>query len=721
MKIAIKIIGALMVLCIAIVVAIASILTSMDYGRFKSNLAELVQDATGRELVIAGDVDLAWSLNPTLSVTDVTLANAPWALKADGLSTEPLIKLARLDAKIALRPLLSGRLDISYIVMDGVDIVLQTDGFGKANWEFTPPQAPSEPQEKSLTMQGVDALSQQLVFTPDVRDVRLKNVRVTYKDGASGTQIHTDLSRADFMADGFDSAIHGLVEAVYNTVDVQAEVDLGSLAQLVGEGGAAFPVKAKISAPYLSADIIGMVDQPSAGMALNARLQLKANDSSTLSQLLGMKLPELGAVTVLSSISGSGPSYSFKGIDVQLGNSDFAGNVDVRLDGVRPQVTADLTSSLLDVNALLGIVPAHAEKGPALERLFTTDPLDLSALSIIDADVSLAAKRITVKELALTKTSINAHLKDGSLDVSSLALTLEEGRLLARGKIDQSGETPVVSVHASMRGLDAGKVAAMIGQGRIVTMDLDGEVDVQGTGASTQALAASATGYVNLIGRDGQINDKAFTDLTEGIGSIFPWVSNKDANQISCFVAKWPLDKGNALAQAVMLDTSGVNVRVTGNVDLPGELLHLTVHTKAKKVSLSSFAVPIRVKGPLLNPRIDVSPGEAVVDTVGGVVLAPTKLVAGLLVDALSLFASEETLKAEALKNDPCINALSESKTSPPAVDKGTVKPLPNAKDKPEPKSEPLLSPNSGQDPSKSSGDPQKDLKKVGDALKKLF
>lgn len=717
MKIAIKILGALAVLCIAIVVAIASILTSMDYGRFKGDLAELVQDATGRELVIAGDVDLAWSLNPTLSVTDVTLANAPWASKAEGASNAPLIKLARLDAKIALRPLLSGRLDISYIVLDGVDIVLQTDGFGKANWEFTPPQAPTESQGKSLTMQGVDALSQKLVFTPDVRDVRLRNVRVTYRDGASGAKIHTDLTRADFTAEGFERAIQGVVEAVYNTVDVQAEVELGSLAQLIGDSGAAFPVKAKISAPDLSADIIGTVDQPSAGMALNGRIQLKANNSSTLSQLLGMELPELGAATVLSSVSGAGTSYSFKGIDVQLGNSDFAGNVDVRLDGVRPQVTADLTSSLLDVNALLGIAPAHAEKGPELERVFTTDPLDLSVLSIVDADVSLAATRITVKELALTKTNLKAHLKDGTLDVPSLALTLDEGRLLARGRVDQSGEVPSVSVHASMRGLDAGKVAAMIGQGRIVTMELDGEVDVQGTGASTQMLAATATGYVNLIGRDGQINDKAFTDLTTGIGSILPWVSNKDANQISCFVAKWPLDKGNAVAQAVMLDTSGVNVRVTGNVDLPGELLHLTVHTQAKKVSLSSFAVPIRVKGSLLKPRIDVNPGEAVVDTVGGVALAPAKLVAGLLVDAISLFASEEVLKAEALKNDPCINALSAGKTSPPAEDKSPPKPLPAAKDKTEPK----RAPQPSSDPSKSSGDPQKDLEKVGEALKKIF
>jgi hypothetical protein len=42
---------------------------------------------------------------------------------------------------------------------------------------------------------------------------------------------------------------------------------------------------------------------------------------------------------------------------------------------------------------------------------------------------------------------------------------------------------------------------------------------------------------------------------------------------------------------------------------------------------------------------------------------------------------------------------------------------LPAAKDKPEPKREPQPS----SDPSKSSGDPQKDLEKVGDALKKIF
>jgi len=697
MKTGLKIASGLVVLIIAIAVAIVSVLSSMDYGRFKGDLSKMVYDATGRELTIAGDLQLALSLTPKLTVTGVSLANAPWAGKT------PMVQLQRLDAQVALKPLLSGRLEVDFIELVGLDFTLQTDGKGKANWEFTP----AKPQASESAAQSIaQGTAQKLKLTTSVRDVRLRNVHITYLDGATGAEVETDLKRADFTADHMDSPLKGNFVAIYNNVAVRARAELGSLGLLIASKGEPFPVDLKLSAPGLSADIVGTVDQPSAGMAVNMHINAQAQNSKTLSKLAGVDFPDVGALALKANVSGSGTAYSFKGLEATVGNSDLKGNADVDLSAKRPAVVAKLSSSYLDLNQLAGLNAQDDDDGPPLTRLFTTDPLPFNVLKTADADVSLTATRVRVHDLSITDVNAVAKLKDGKLRLQPLRLTFDEGRLNARVSVDGSTATPKVAVRASVRDLDAGTIAALFGQGRIVSLKLDGEVDVKSAGATPQAMAAGLGGSLNLIGRNGLIHDEKFKDLTEGIGSILPWAGDKDANAISCFMAKMPINKGDVVAETVLLDTSGVTVRVTGNVDLPGELLHLTVNTDAKKTSLATFAVPVRVKGPILEPRIDVDPADAVVGTVGNIVTAPAKLIAGLLSDTISLVESDKAKKEAAEKNDPCLQALGRGKTAektqapPPA----TETPDEKAKDK-----------------SKSSGDPLKDVEEVGKALKKLF
>jgi len=705
MRIGLKIIGGMMVLVIAVVVAIGATLLSMDYGQFKTDLAKVVQDATGRDFTINGDLSLALWPNPKLMVTDVTLANASWG--RDG----PMMTFKRLDAQVALRPLLSGFLDVDYIVLDGVELVLQTDGQGKANWEFTPAAAPSTLTGQLAIKGETNGPVRKLQFTPHVRDVRLRDVHVTYIDGATGAEVVTDLKRANFTAEHMDSQIKGTFDAIYNGIDVEAQAELGSFAQLIGTSGAAFPVNLKLSAPGLSADIVGSVDQPSAGMAIKARINAQAENTQTLSALVGETLPKLGRIDFRTNLSGSGTTYRFEGVEAQFANSDVTGNADVNLSGARPRVKAKLSSALFDVKALMAMNADASDDDVARERVFTTEPLAFDVLHRMDADADISVKRVVLDTITLTNANAGLRLLGGKLSLNPLRLNVDDGLLTARIVVDASLETPKVDVRASARGLDAGKIAAMAGQGRIVTMDVDAEVDVKSAGASTQALAGALSGYVRLIGRDGHINDDLFKDVTTGIGSIMPWASNKDANTISCFLAKLPIANGNTVAETVLLDTSGVLVRVTGNVDLAGERLHLTVTTKAKKTSFASFAVPIRIKGALLAPRTDVDPGEALVGTVGNIVKAPAKLITGLLSETLSLVQGEQAIKDATAKNDPCVQALSGGKTADgPVTRSQTSTPSPGGE-----------TPKTLQDPSKSSGDPLKDVERVGEALKKLF
>jgi len=54
----------LVVLVVAVVVAGIAILKSQDFNQYKALIAEKVKEATGRDLTLAGDVDLGHFLEP---------------------------------------------------------------------------------------------------------------------------------------------------------------------------------------------------------------------------------------------------------------------------------------------------------------------------------------------------------------------------------------------------------------------------------------------------------------------------------------------------------------------------------------------------------------------------------------------------------------------------------------------------------------------------------
>jgi uncharacterized protein involved in outer membrane biogenesis len=602
----------------------------------------MVKDATGRDLVIAGDLNLAVSLSPTLEVFNITFANAPWGEAGD------MVSLKQLDAKVDLLALLQGRVDIDYVVLDGLKVVLQTDGKGRANWEFDAPRA----VDAAATSDG------SLMLVPSVRDVRLKDVDVTYIDGATGKRLNLVLLRADFKADSVAEPMHASLVAMYQGVEIDAVVDMGSLSHLVSDTGGPFPVNIEVGAPGLKAALKGSVDQPRAGLKLDANVNLSVNDSATLATLAGMELPNVDGLTATVNIQGGGTRYALNAIDMKVGNSDLGGDVVVTFADARPRVAGKLTSRLLDLGQMFGIAEFKSSSGGgADEKVFDATPLPLDALEAIDADLNVQADQITLATLAFDAVKADVKLNAGKLDVAPLSLSFEEGGIAAALQV--SGQA--LNISTTVRALDVGRVLKALGKDEMLSLAVNGKIDVASTGASVHHWISNLNGSVRFSGRDGRLNDKTINSLTTSLSSMLPWVKHKDASVITCMVANWPVKNGNAIAETVLMDTPGFSVAVTGNVDLGGERLHLTIIPRAKASSLTSFAVPVRLKGPLSAPYMDVDPGDALKGTVGNIVKVP-----GTLLDDLLNITGQT--KSGANANDPCVKALSGGNSEPSQV-----------------------------------------------------
>src|SRR5207253_3466876 len=107
------------------------------------------------------------SLEPKLMINDVVLGNASWGKSPQMLSAR------RVEAEVALLPLLQRRFEITHLTLVEPMISLETDAGGKGNWEMTTAAAAS-----TAAGRPANALA--------VGDVSVKDGALTYRDGETG-------------------------------------------------------------------------------------------------------------------------------------------------------------------------------------------------------------------------------------------------------------------------------------------------------------------------------------------------------------------------------------------------------------------------------------------------------------------------------------------------------------------------------------------------------
>lgn len=119
--------------------AYAAVPLFVDANAWKPALVQAVKDATGRELVIDGQMRLRMFPQPRLSVQRVHFANAKGATGAQ------MVEVRWVGASPSLWALLRGRLEVGRLILSHPVIVLETDADGVPNWQFRPGAGAEQP------------------------------------------------------------------------------------------------------------------------------------------------------------------------------------------------------------------------------------------------------------------------------------------------------------------------------------------------------------------------------------------------------------------------------------------------------------------------------------------------------------------------------------------------------------------------------------------------
>ncbi|MBE9555009.1 MAG: AsmA family protein, partial [Proteobacteria bacterium] len=379
-------------LVVALVVGAIAVLMTTDFNKYKPLIAEQAKEATGRDLVIAGDLEIGISLTPSVSVAGVTLSNAKWGKRPE------MIKVERFEAQMSLIPLAFGIIDVQRIVLVGADILLEVDKKGRANFDFKAPGAKEEPAAPAE--QPVEAEEDGALPIPVVREVVIRDSRLTYTDAKAGASHEASIDELTINGEGPENPIEMLFKGSYNKADIKMTASLGAPIELIAPTKP-YPVALTLEAGGANISVKGTIAEPMAGKGLNLAVSVTGSQLGDLSAVAGAEVPKLGAYSMSTSVTGDpATALNLVGFKGELAGSDVSGDVTVNLKGKRPFIDAKLKSKLIDVTALGGAAggaaPTGDEKQPAKpgDRMFPDDPLPVEGLRAVDAKLVFDADMI---------------------------------------------------------------------------------------------------------------------------------------------------------------------------------------------------------------------------------------------------------------------------------------------------------------------------------------
>ena len=111
-----------------IVVALVCVVVFVDPNDYRDDIEKLVEQKTGRELTLGGELKLSVFPWIALETGPASLGDGP------GFGPEPFVSIKEAHVGVRLLPLLRGKIEVGNVKLDGARIRLITDESGRENW-----------------------------------------------------------------------------------------------------------------------------------------------------------------------------------------------------------------------------------------------------------------------------------------------------------------------------------------------------------------------------------------------------------------------------------------------------------------------------------------------------------------------------------------------------------------------------------------------------------
>ncbi len=640
-----------LILFVVIIGAVAAVAVPMlvpaDYMR--DQITQVVKQQTGRDLTVAGET--SFSIVPDIGVRlgQVALSDPPKMSKGTTLTMDAL------TVNLRLLPLLSRQIEVKQFVLERPVFDLRVDKNGLQNWDFAQ-VTPVEPARRVVQAQAGGLAGAQLQNLR-LGDVRIMDGTVKYRDERTSTALQVDAINVTLILPAIDEQLEAKGTFDWQKEQVAINGSLDSPQSLLANK--ATPANVSLTSSHMTGTFKGEIEL---GEVPRAKGTLNGSSPSlrNLAAWLGNPVPTqggFGTAALESVLTATPQAISLSPMELAMDGMKGNGNAQLRLSGAKPHLRLKLALDKLDLNVFFQPAPidvratprpasapqgagqqddggtqpdqslgdfidqlnqqdeGRAKKSAPLVRGWSQRAFDFSGLKLIDADADLTTNALFYKRIRVGKSVVKAILKSGQLNADLNELQLYGGQ--GRGRLTIYGDRAVPALGAAFN--IAGVSALPIMTDALAFDWISGKanftVAISGAGRSESEMVRSLQGNGTVRFTDGAIEGLNIPQMIRSVslGQIQGTQrSSRLKTDFSELSGTYTIQNGIISNSDLQLVGPLLRAGGKGIVDLPREVIDYSLEPRlvaslqgqGGDTDMTGVVVPIKIKGPLDNPRI---------------------------------------------------------------------------------------------------------------------
>jgi len=626
-------------LLLLIAVIISGIFLFVDPNEYKDGIATAVQEATGRQLTITGEIKLSIYPWIGLSLGATQLSNA------EGFGNTPFASVETVEVKVKLLPLFKQRLEMQKIRLYGLRANLAKNKAGVSNWDdlatstatmsdkqpdTETPKSQTTPVTKepaqamvalgALAIDGLELENAYLEWNDQQANQHVVINKLTLRTGALALPAPVDLSLSlDIKVKNPEVDGHvdfaGQVSFDLDTQQYYAN-NLELTVKATGPGLPASPMEAQLLA-NVKTDLkqqhitLNNLKLNTLGTSMTGQVNITGLDTSpaasgkiavasfspiTVTKKLGIDLPKTTDAAVLNKVNlnfdfnSNMDGARLNNLTVMLDDSKLTGSTSVK-NFSAPAIRFDIHVDDIDIDRYLPPTTVTSTTSisvpsPGAATAAATQ-LPLEPLRALNIDGNFKLDKLKITGAHSTDISLRVHAKEGQITLNPIKANLYKGTYKGNIALDVRKDKPKLSFNEALSGVNVGPLLKDTMGKELVSGTANASAQLTATGFELAAIKKTLNGKAKFSFLNGAIKGVNIGQMIREANAKLnkkpkpPKTNNEtDFAEMS---GSATIKNGNVRNQDLVMKSPLLRIHGKGSADLPRQKIKYLANTSIVK------------------------------------------------------------------------------------------------------------------------------------------
>lgn len=609
-------------------IALLILILAFDWNWLRGPAERIASQKSGRQIKI-GHLDVSFGSSwrewakPVIVLDDLRLGNVTWAV-------EPTMATARRVAvQVSLSDLWHKRVVVPFLTVDRPDALLERRADGRNNWVFSATGNPDSP-------------------APLIQHLQIHQGRIRYQDAPLDAKVEILADTIATPAAGKPVSAYGthfVFQGNFKQAAFKGTAQTGNVLSL-RESTTPFALQTDVKLAQTRVRAQGTVTNLLKPSAVDMHLEINGPSLAQLYPFLYLPLPESPPYHAAGQLQIQGDHYAYRNFTGTIGKSDISGDAQYLMRRPRPKLSATLSSRTLDLNdlgPLIGLKPASQNtdskstintdaktlnstsesfsvgkvavnnRNPSKPknkeaRVLPQTPISLEKINLIDADVTLRAKKLKAPAaLAFEDFYASLKLDNGKLQLNPLQFGFAGGRVHSDLQMDAHTNPILTQLNAQLQHIELKRAFPTIKLMQSSEGRIGGNIQLKSKGNSVAAMLGNADGKLSIGLNGGEISNLIVELMGLDAGEALKfWLGGDHTTRIRCGGAAFVVNQGKGVSQRILLDTVDTRIDGAGSFDLKDEKFDITLRPQPKDKSILVLRTPLHLHGSFTDPHVSL-------------------------------------------------------------------------------------------------------------------